>query len=48
MTPVWVQFTTLVQGYITYGNGEFDGQDSGHDFFGVRHSTDPSPAEPDQ
>ena len=32
------RFTTLVQGYITYGNGEFDGQDSGHDFYGVRLS----------
>ena len=23
-----------VSGYITYGNGQFDGQNSGHDYFG--------------
>jgi len=31
-------FQTLVQGYITYGNGEFDGQDSGHDFYGTLYT----------
>jgi hypothetical protein len=30
--------TTLVQGYITYGNGQFDGQDSGHDFYGTLYT----------
>ena len=29
---------TLVQGYITYGNGQFDGQDSGHDFYGTLYT----------
>jgi hypothetical protein len=32
------QFTKLddsVSGYIAYGAGDFDGQSSGHDFYGV-------------
>eukprot|EP00294_Goniomonas_avonlea_P010525 CAMPEP_0114567652 /NCGR_PEP_ID=MMETSP0114-20121206/15599_1 /TAXON_ID=31324 /ORGANISM="Goniomonas sp, Strain m" /LENGTH=63 /DNA_ID=CAMNT_0001754263 /DNA_START=164 /DNA_END=355 /DNA_ORIENTATION=+ len=32
-----VTFQSLASkgGYITYGNGEFDGQNSGHDFSGT-------------
>ena len=29
------QFTKLSDGYIAYGAGDFDGQSSGHDFYGT-------------
>ena len=29
------QQTTMLDGYIEYGAGDFDGQNSGHDFYGV-------------
>lgn len=37
-TALLAQFTKLddaVTGYISYGAGDFDGQNSGHDFYGV-------------
>ena len=32
------QQTTMLDGYIEYGAGDFDGQSSGHDFYGVSFS----------
>jgi len=29
------QETTMLDGYIAYGAGDFDGQNSGHDYYGV-------------
>ena len=29
------QQTTMLDGYIEYGAGDFDGQNSGHDYYGV-------------
>jgi len=31
-------------GYIAYGAGDFDGQNSGHDFYGVSSSPTPEPS----
>ena len=32
------QTTTMLDGYIEYGAGDFDGQSSGHDYYGVSSS----------